>query len=80
MFPLPESNIKNNFELKTLIDNVEIDNSYSLASFDVESLFINVLHELILDVSKAKCGKIKDRILLSQREFLAGIRTFLKST
>lgn len=66
--------------MKPLIDNLQLDDTYTLASFDVVSLFSNLPHKLILDVLKARWDKIKDRIPLGQCEFLVGIRTFLEST
>ena len=57
--PTSDYGIKNSFEFKEKIDNVNIKSNYTMVSFDVTSLFTNISHTSIIDAVKRRWASIQ---------------------
>jgi len=78
--PPASSHIKNSTQLVKNLSNLHIPDDYSLASFDVVSLFTNVPIDLVLQIIKDKWSLIEGHTSLPQDEFVGSIEFVLKST
>ncbi|XP_018368554.1 PREDICTED: uncharacterized protein LOC108764709 [Trachymyrmex cornetzi] len=78
--PETPSSIKNSFDLINKVKNVNIDEGYSLVSFDVVSLFTNVPIELATDSVVGRWEFISGKTKIPLDEFLIAFRLVLNST
>ena len=71
---LPDSHVKNSFDLKNKIKDLKIPENYILMSLDVRALFTNVSVELVIDSLNRRASDINN--LFSKITFLYSIKKF----
>ena len=78
--PRAQSSIKNSFELINKLNNVTIDEGFSLISLDVVSLFTNIPLDMAVNCIQDRWEFISRNCTIPMNEFLTAIRLVLHST
>ncbi|XP_071573294.1 uncharacterized protein [Temnothorax nylanderi] len=79
-FPKGQSHIANSFELVKKLSTVNIEESYTLISLDVVSLFANVPIEMMIESITSRWDYISTNCKNPKSEFLLAVRFVLEST
>jgi len=78
--PLPNSHVKNSFELYKILNGFNVPNEHTLISLDVKSLFTNIPGELVMEGINSRWVHIESNTKISKQEFMDAVRFVMNST
>ena len=77
--PTPNHVVKNSFQFKNKIININIRDGYNMVCYDIVNMFNNIPANLVQISIKKRWSKIKKFTNLPQKEFLKGLEILLNS-
>jgi len=78
--PLPNSHVKNSFELYKTLNYMDVPDNHILISLDVISLFTNIPQDLVIEGINNRWQFIEKETKISKTEFIASVQFILNST